>query len=116
MPELVAALRGDGGLSFDIDGRVDSGPSGGLRGSFEVLPDAPASKFILTLEGGSKGLLQNSTNICSSPSFAMAQLAGQNNAPETLKVPIGRSCRKSAASHHKRANKRRRLAHKRRTH
>ena len=115
LPELVAALRGDGGLSFDIEGRIDSGPSGGLRASFEVLPDAPASKFILTLEGGSKGLLQNSTNICSSQSFATAQLAGQNNAPETLKVPIGRSCRKPASSDHKRANRRHRLAHKRKT-
>ncbi len=115
LPELVAALRGDGGLNFDIEGRIDSGPSGGLRASFEVLPDAPASKFILTLEGGSKGLLQNSTNICSSQSLATAQLAGQNNAPETLKVPIGRSCPKSAKSD-KRANRRDRLAHKRNWH
>ncbi|MGA8745397.1 MAG: hypothetical protein WB507_06010 [Solirubrobacterales bacterium] len=91
LPDLVADLHGDGGLTFDIAGRIDS-VNGGMRGSFEVLPDAPASKFELTLFGGAKGLLVNSNNVCAAPSFATAHLAGQNNVGETLKVPLAGEC------------------------
>jgi hypothetical protein len=94
LPNMVAALRGDGGIAIDIVGRVDSTKAGGLRGSFEGLPDAPASKFVLTLQGGRKGLLENLANLCAATSFATAQFVGQNNKAQTLKVPIGADCKK----------------------
>lgn len=93
LPDMVAALRGDGGIAIDVEGRIDS-VHGGMRGSFEVLPDAPASKFELTLEGGKKGLLENSESLCAAPAYASARLSGQNNATEALKVRLGSSCRK----------------------
>ncbi len=53
----MAALRGGGNdLAIDVVGRIDS-VRGGLRGTFEVLPDAPVSKFVMTLFGGKRGLL-----------------------------------------------------------
>ncbi len=93
LPDMVAALRGDGGIAIDVEGRIDS-VGGGMRGSFEVLPDAPASKFVLTLEGGKQGLLENSESLCAKPLYAAARLSGQNNAAEALKVRMGNDCKK----------------------
>jgi hypothetical protein len=63
LPDLVAAL--DGQIDVVLAGRVDSGKNGGLRNTFEVVPDAPVSTFILELRGGKNGLLVNSENLCS---------------------------------------------------
>jgi hypothetical protein len=93
LPDMVAALRGDGGIAIDVEGRIDSF-HGGMRGSFEVLPDAPVSKFVLTLDGGKRGLLENSESLCAAPTYAGAQLSGHNNAAEALKVKVGNDCRK----------------------
>ncbi|HXV04339.1 MAG TPA: hypothetical protein VFP23_00335, partial [Solirubrobacterales bacterium] len=92
LPDMVAALRGDGGIAIDVEGRISS-VGGGMRGSFEVLPDAPASKFELTLEGGKRGLLENSESLCATPIYASARLGGQNDAPEALRVKLGNDCR-----------------------
>jgi hypothetical protein len=93
LPDMVAALRGDGGIAIDLVGRIDSFHEG-MRASFEVLPDAPASKFVLTLQGGRKGLLENSVPLCAAPSFASGQLIGQSNQVEPLKVSMGNDCAK----------------------
>ena len=91
LPDMVAALRGDGGVAIDLVGRIDSF-HGGMRASFEVLPDAPASKFVLTLAGGRKGLLENSTDLCAAPAYATGQLLGQSNQAEPLKVALSTDC------------------------
>ncbi len=90
LPELVAALHG-GGIAIDLAGRIDSS-HGGIRGSFEVLPDAPVSKFVLTINGGKGGILVNAANICSSPQFAKARLIAQNNQGEALRPLVGTDC------------------------
>jgi len=61
LPDLVLGLRGQ--VDLDVVGRIDS-VNGGLRNSFEVTPDAPVSKFELTMKGGRKSLLENSQDIC----------------------------------------------------
>ena len=54
LPDMVAALRGGGiGIAIDVIGRIDSF-HGGIRGSFK-LPDAPVTKFAMTLNGGKQG-------------------------------------------------------------
>ncbi len=79
LPDLVAALRGGGkGIAIDMVGAIDS-VRGGLRATFDVLPDAPVSKFVMTLRGGKRGLLVNSENICAAPRFATAKMVGKNN-------------------------------------
>jgi hypothetical protein len=101
LPDMVAALRGAGGIRIDIQGRISS-VGGGMRGSFEVLPDAPASRFVLTLEGGRKrGLLENEESLCAHPSFATARFSGQNNAPDAFKVKMGTGCKGKAKHKHK---------------
>jgi hypothetical protein len=50
-------------IEVDLNGRIDS-LRGGILTAFEAVPEAPVSKFVLKMQGGKKGLLVNSTNIC----------------------------------------------------
>jgi hypothetical protein len=75
LPDLVAALHGQ--IEIVLDGRVDS-VNGGIRNSFRAVPDAPVSKFVLEMQGGKKGLLVNSTDICKGTHRAVAVFGGQN--------------------------------------
>jgi hypothetical protein len=93
LPDLVAALKGDGGIAIEVLGHIDSFHEG-MRASFEGLPDAPASKFVMTLQGGGKGLLENSANLCAATSYATGQLLGQDNAVEKIKAPLQAKCSK----------------------
>ncbi|HET7443051.1 MAG TPA: hypothetical protein VFJ57_00175 [Solirubrobacterales bacterium] len=67
LPDLVAALHGQ--IDVDLVGRIDS-KNGGIRTTFDSVPDAPVSKFVLQMQGGRKGLLENSRNLCRSASAA----------------------------------------------
>jgi hypothetical protein len=75
LPDVVASL--DGPIHVDLAGRIDSF-RGGIRTSFESVPDAPVSKFVLTMRGGKKGLVQNSRNLCLEANRADARFDGQN--------------------------------------
>ncbi|HEX4669370.1 MAG TPA: hypothetical protein VH275_05290 [Solirubrobacterales bacterium] len=91
LPDLVAALNGQ--IDVDLDGTVDS-IHGGIRNRFEVVPDAPVSKFVLEMQGGKKGLLENSRNLCRSVNRATVKFTGQNGKVyETTPVLLS-SCKK----------------------
>jgi hypothetical protein len=91
IPDLVVALKGKDGLEVDLDARVDS-IRHGMRATFEQLPDAPASKFVLTLFGGKRGLLVNSANTCKAPATASVRFVGQNNTGYAPVVQLGNQC------------------------
>jgi hypothetical protein len=76
LPDLVAGLK-SGKIEIDLAGRIDS-VDGQIRSTFETVPDAPVSKFVLTMQGGKKGLLENSTNLCARPHKAIVEFDGQN--------------------------------------
>ncbi len=80
LPDLVVALKGTEKLPIEINlaGRIDS-VNGGIRNTFELVPDAAVSKFVLKMQGGSKGLLVNSRNICNKPVYSSVRVIGQNN-------------------------------------
>jgi hypothetical protein len=106
LPDLVAALRGPASqpVEIDLDGRVDS-VHGGIRTTFEVVPDAPVSKFVLRMQGGKKGLLVNSTNICRGAHRATVRMIGHNNKVSKQSPKIKARCRKQTKqrrhhSHH----------------
>ncbi len=108
---MVFALRGPGGLEIDVPGKIDSVHES-LRATFTDLPDAPLTKFIMTLYGGKQGLIQNEKNICNFPQFANARMIGQNNTGEALKPLLETRCPKKAkpaghgkSKHHKRGGK-----------
>jgi hypothetical protein len=75
LPDLVAKLQGQ--LEIDLVGRIDS-KGGGIRTSFDSVPDAPVSKFVLRMKGGAKGLLTNSTDICRGSHRAALVMRAQN--------------------------------------
>ncbi len=79
LPDLVVALHGPPSQPVEVDAvaRIDS-IKGGIRSTFEGVPDLPVSSFSLEMEGGRKGLLQNSTNICKGTHKATAEFDGQN--------------------------------------
>lgn len=104
LPDLVAALN-NGEINIALDGRIDSINEGQIRNTFETVPDAPVSKFVLTMDGGSKGLLENSTNLCAGKNRAIANFTGQNgkvrNFKPVVKAKCGKGGKKSKRSHGK---------------
>ncbi len=93
LPDLVAALKGPDSLPIEIDlaGRIDS-VNGGIRSTFDVVPDAPVTSFVLTMQGGKRGLLVNSTNLCAKVQRAIARLTAQNGRGLTLRPAMKASC------------------------
>jgi uncharacterized repeat protein (TIGR01451 family) len=92
LPDLVVALQGK--IDVNVVGRVDS-VNGGIRNTFEAVPDAPVESFTLTLAGGKKGLLVNSRDICKAPAKATAKFTGQNGAKVTLHPELKSACGKA---------------------
>lgn len=77
LPDMVAALHSNK-VDIDLVGRIDSPKSGGIRSTFEGVPDAPVTKFVLEMQGGNKGLIVNSVDICKGKHKAIANFKGQN--------------------------------------
>lgn len=88
LPDMVAHLEGQ--VDIDLVGRIDSF-KGGIRTTFGRVPDVPVTKFVMTLPGGKKGLLVNSTNLCAKPVRAIIRIKAQNgkklNRKPKLKTP-----------------------------
>ena len=105
LPDLVVALH-NSQVDFDLVGHVDS-VKGRLRNTFEAAPDAPVSSFVLEMQGGSKGLFVNSTNLCKGTHRAEANFDGQNGKQWDKKpelVPSG--CKAKGRKAKKRRNAR----------
>ena len=88
---MVAALHGQ--IDVDLAGRIDS-VNGGIRSTFDLVPDAPVSKFVLTMKGGKKGLLVNSRNLCAGGNRATVKMDGQNGKFHDFRPKLGNDCRK----------------------
>jgi hypothetical protein len=77
LPDLVADMH-SGAIRIVVVGRI--GPAKhGMRVFFDNVPDAPINRFTMTLYGGKRGLLRNSSNICAAPPKATVRALGQNN-------------------------------------
>jgi hypothetical protein len=95
LPDLVAEL--DGQIRVVLHGKVDTTPQDGLRNTFEAVPDAPVSKFVLEMKGGRKyGLLRNSENVCLKTQRAEARFTAQNGRVSSSKPVIENSCGKKS--------------------
>jgi hypothetical protein len=99
LPDLVIALRGPDYQPVEIElaGRIDS-VNGGIRNSFELVPDAPVTKFVLRMQGGKKGLLVNSTNICRGTHKAQVKMTAQNGKERNFRSPLKGQCGKKKAT------------------
>jgi hypothetical protein len=63
LPDLVFDLRGL--VDIESSARIDS-VRGGIRATFAAIPDAPLTKVVVRMQGGKKGLIVNSRNLCAS--------------------------------------------------
>jgi hypothetical protein len=102
LPDLVADLNGQ--IEVALLGTIDSGKGGGIRSTFEAVPDAPVSKFTLSLLGGNKGLLVNSENLCSpkAKTHAIADFTAQNGLVNNTTPKVANGCRKKGKAGGKR--------------
>jgi hypothetical protein len=111
LPDLVVALH-SGKIDIDLAGRIDSVKSGRIRNTFEEVPDAPVTRFTLEMQGGAKGLLVNSTNLCKKTNRAISHFTGQNgkvyDTNPVLKAQCGKKAKKAkkhAAKKHRRGKR-----------
>jgi hypothetical protein len=91
LPDIVVALNGR--VDVTLSGRVDS-RNGGIRVTFENLPDVPVTSFEMRMKGGKKGLLVNSRNICEAPSRAASKMTGHNGRRSRSTPPLRSTCKK----------------------
>ena len=92
LPALVADLNGQ--VRILLKGKVDTTKHEGIRNTFEAVPDAPVSRFVLEMKGGKKyGLLENSENICRKPQRASALFSAHNGASLHVRPKIANSCK-----------------------
>ncbi|HEX4463285.1 MAG TPA: hypothetical protein VH042_01440 [Solirubrobacterales bacterium] len=98
LPDLVADLRGD--IEVVLDGRIDS-IKGEIRSTFEAVPDAPVTKFVLAMRGGKRSLLENSTDLCAATHRADAAFTGQNGKRTNLHPSLRIACKREARKQRK---------------
>jgi hypothetical protein len=91
LPSLLAALSGP----IDISVHADSAFTGKrIVTKFTGLPDAPLSSFVLTINGGSRGILMNTRNLCSKKNTATFALGAQNGRARNASVRATVTCPK----------------------
>jgi hypothetical protein len=96
LPDLVFDLNGE--VPFQVGVRIDSS-HGGIRASLESTPDVPLSKVELKMQGGKKGLIINSRNLCAAPSKADVILDAHNGMSEEIKPVMRAECGGKRKSH-----------------
>ena len=106
LPDLVADLR-SGSIRIIVEGRIGPGKHGGINTFFDNLPDAPIDRFTMTLHGGRRGLLQNSSNICKNPPLATISALGQNNIGARFSSTLRGQCKKKVKKQKRRGHTRR---------
>jgi hypothetical protein len=89
LPDLVADLHGL--IDVEVVGRIDS-IGGGIRANFESVPDAPVKSFTITMQGGKKGLLINSRDICADTYRVSAAFRAQNGRTIDLQPKLAAAC------------------------
>jgi hypothetical protein len=96
LPDLVFALHGL--FNVNLVGRLDS-HQGGIRSTFTDIPDAPVSLLVLEMQGGKKGLIVNSRNLCAGKNRANAELVGQNFKEDDSRPILRPNCGASSRRH-----------------
>jgi hypothetical protein len=91
LPDLVFDLHGL--VDVEVATRIDSA-HGGIRATIDSAPDAPLSKVVLRMQGGKKGLIVNSRNLCGALSKADVQFTGHNGKESRLRPVMQADCGK----------------------
>lgn len=102
LPDLVASLRA-GEIRIVLEGEIGPTKQGGISAFFRGLPDQPVDRFVMILNGGRRGLLQNSADVCRVPPEATVQALGQTNLGRRFRTVLRGQC-KGKRGKAKRAN------------
>jgi len=96
LPDAVAVLKGPPSRPIEVEGvaRIDSVPGRGVRINIDTVPDVPIGKVTVTMQGGRKGLLINSRDLCARAYRAAVKMDGQNGKPRDFKAPLQNDCKK----------------------
>lgn len=89
LPDLVADLHGL--VDIEVVARIDS-VDGDIRATITSVPDAPVSRAVVTMQGGEKGLVVNSTNLCRGKHRARARLTAHNAKRRTVTPVVRARC------------------------
>jgi hypothetical protein len=92
LPDLVASLY-SGAINIVLEGKIGPTKQGGIRALFSELPDEPLDRFVMTLYGGKRGLLVNSSNICVEPPVATVRALAQNNLGSQFTATLRGQCK-----------------------
>jgi hypothetical protein len=95
LPDLVAELNGEFRLA--VAGQIDS-RGGGIGADIKGLPDVPVSKFVMTMKGGPRGLLQNSLDVCKHRERGRIRFEAQNGRVATLEPLLKARCPRQGGS------------------
>jgi hypothetical protein len=93
LPDAVAVLRGPPSQPIEIDAvaRIDS-VGGRLRARVQTVPDAPIEQVVVNMQGGAKGLFQNSTQLCRGTHRLSVSFVGQNGKAHDISPKLKASC------------------------
>jgi hypothetical protein len=89
LPTLLVPLRGPIALNLRATTALKNGR---LITTFQNIPDAAVSKFVLTFAGGPNGLLTISKNICSSPQVADSDMVAHSGQTKSSHVTLSTPC------------------------
>jgi hypothetical protein len=89
LPDFVADLHGL--IDVEAVARIDS-KHGGIRATFTEVPDAPITKVVVNMQGGKKGLIVNSTNLCAAKHHANAVLDAHSGKRANITPLMQASC------------------------
>jgi hypothetical protein len=92
LPDLVADLRGQ--IHVTVVGFIDS-VKGRVRTRFLSIPDAPVTKFKMNLFGGSRGLLENSQDLCKRKRHVELHMKAHNGRTVDVNPAIRIKCAKT---------------------
>jgi hypothetical protein len=107
LPDLVASLH-SGAIHIVLEGKIGPTRQGGIRALFSDLPDEPLDRFVMKLNGGKRGLLTNSSNICKVPPLATVRALAQNNLGRIFTTKLRGQCGKKKRkpdTQHERGNR-----------
>ncbi|MGN6276243.1 MAG: hypothetical protein ACTHNP_09995 [Solirubrobacterales bacterium] len=98
LPDIVADLHGQ--IHITLVGFIDSVEKKGteisrVRTRFQNVPDAPVTKFTISLFGGKRSLIENHANLCRGKHRAKITLKAQNGKVSKQSPVIGTSCTKA---------------------
>ena len=106
LPDVVPDLRGPAyqPIKLETAGRTDS-IRGGIRTTIDFVPDAPFTKATVALQGGAKGLLVNSRNICDRIYRATVKYTAHNGASFVAHPALKAKCGKRGKKGKRRAKR-----------